>query len=449
MNNLNTKKLYIAIILIVAGFILRMLFVNSIGLQDAEWWRAWMYQLQYSGPIQIYALEDCQQSLMDALKNAKLLEAPFTQKGCQSVVEFSANEYWRTKFPVVQPQLFYIQLWLVKIIGNWLLIEDYILISYFNSFYTILITVVFFGIASKLKFSSPIIFALVTGWSNPILILNGNIQLYQDVFMILLLSIGFYVGLVGRLKTSILIYGIALLFKPSVLFLFPLLFYFYGFNVILLPIPLIISLSIHYFNGSFVGYMVSILSITDTMAMNGSEGLGFFKLIDAVIFLIGKTNYEFLAIEIIFISKIFSLLILGFIVIKSILLKKMINFNFSNCDYFEKILLLSVMVIYFRFGLQVNHWLILFPFMMIGLILAKNSKLIIFLLVSFFIQDLIYGGVYRGSGLVYLTRFNGYFFVPLSFFVGCLILFWYHKLFFLKKEASFESLSRISKIANK
>lgn len=46
----------------------------------------------------------------------KELEPPFLQRGCQTVVEFKPNNYSRTQFPIVQPQLFYTDLWVVKII---------------------------------------------------------------------------------------------------------------------------------------------------------------------------------------------------------------------------------------------------------------------------------------------------------------------------------------------
>lgn len=397
-----------------------------------------MSQLEYSGPIQIYLVEECQYTLLEALNNTKLLESPFLQKGCQNVVDFNANQYFRTKFPIVQPQLFYIHLWWIKIVGNIFLIQDYLLISIFNSIYALLISVVFYGIARKIKISQPIIFSLVAGWSNPILILNGNIQLYQDSFLILLICLGFYVGLMGRFKAAILIYGMSLIFKPTVLFLLPLMFYFYRFNVILLPIPFIITLLIHYLNGSFVGYSVSILSITDTMGASGAEALGFFKLMDAVIYIIGDSDYKFLIKNIIFTSKIFSVLIAGFIIIKSFFIKSNINTIYCTREYLDGILLLSIMLMFFRFGSQVNHWLILFPFMMIGLFVSGHRKIILILLSILFLQDLIYGGIYRGSGLSYLTRYNQYIYFLLTLLTVYILLSWYKSIFLANRSIIFK-----------
>lgn len=118
LNKKNTINFFIVIFLILFGVISRLMFEHSIGLQDAEWWRAWMFKLASSGPLQIYSEYECNNSLIEALKVVKELEAPFFQRGCQAVVEFAPNNYFRTQFPIVQPQLFYIHLWMVGMIGK-------------------------------------------------------------------------------------------------------------------------------------------------------------------------------------------------------------------------------------------------------------------------------------------------------------------------------------------
>ncbi len=406
---------FVVLTFFLLGLLVRILFWDSTGLQDAEWWRAWMFGIDKYGLSKIYEIEKCTSNIFGALVNKSILEPPFYKRQCQTVIHFSPNNYGRNYFPIVQPQLFYVELFLTKMLSIFFALNDYKSISITNSIWTTFSALLFYFIGKELKVKNSLLVATLIIWLNPIIILSANVQLYKDMPLLFLIFFSLYCWLKNKNILSLLFWGLAVIFKPTALLLMPFYISAFSYKIIYSAIPFLLTVIFHIYNQSIVGYCVSLIAITDTMGLRGAEGIGFFKYSDVFLYLLSKINYsnqEVITYSAKIISNFLSIAILFYST-------KIKISNKVSTIHFDRILSLLFMLLFFRYGIQVNHWIIFMPFALIGIINCKYSyNYLCIILIFYFVQDYSYGGIFGNERYA-----NSLYSQSLQFFFSILICF--------------------------
>jgi hypothetical protein len=429
------KHNFAIILLLLFGFALRLTFFNSIGLQDSEYWRAWMSGVKKYGPMNVYQLTECKENLIDIFNsNNKDIKFPYTQKKCQTVLDFKPNAYYREKYPLVQPQIYNIDLALTNQISK-ITNNDYLAISLLNTLYVLLMIPVMWFILLKSKVKNKIIPLLLFTWANPFLILNGNIQLYKDTLLVFILLGSLLFWIKNHSTLSLLLFGTSLIYKPTSLFLSPFYFSTYRWKILIASIPLLLVFFMHYINGTLMGYLAAIYSISDSMLMHGAEGYGFFKFYDMSILTQKYTGLDIGINELL--KRIFTILSLAIMCYSLIQISKIKIKSYQDVKSAEIVIFYLFIIIFFRFGIQVNHWMIIIPLLIYLILFSKKyQKNILILLALYFYQDLTYGAMYRGSWLEKINHFT-HFNQIVYFLVSAYLAYW----LFLKHKELHQSLN--------
>jgi hypothetical protein len=411
------------------------MFLDNWGIVDSEWWRAWMNHINLVGIANAYSEPTNSLSIYKKLLNPITLPGNLITFPNIDVPIFNANEYFRNYFPIAQPPLFLMDLAFTVELKNLLQIDsDYVILNLTNTFFSVVLTYIFYRIVKENNIDKPLNWALALIWANPIMILQSNLQGYRDLLLVSLitLAIHFVIKKNKLPYSSGLMFGLALLTKPTAIYLF-------------LPVYLLTS------NKDFIkfisGVAATIFSITAIIALNGrlygflaalltesqigkiySEGIGIWT----PIYLLEKlpkifsfsSEFEGLlkSLNGFFENKVtvFWLIVLLLFALLARGLKKKKIYTIFDLEF----QLFAITLLLCLPNIKINHYFVFLPIWLIIFARQKLRSTSAFILPIFFIQDLIYGGFGRNS-IFDGTKFSAPISIVLTIVLSICLIKWF------------------------
>jgi hypothetical protein len=396
--------------------------INSWGMVDTEWWRAWMAHIQEVGIRNVYSNITDSSALFANLSNPILHPNGFKTFPDIHIPEFSANLYWRVLFPIAQPPIFYLDLLFVLFFKTYLGINsDYQILNMTNIFWSLILTFSFGLLLKKLNVHRYITYALLLIWVNPLFILQSNVQGYRDLLIVIFITLSLLFSQSSGKKPYFagLFFGAACLTKPTALFLLPVLLLIQNKQVIRKmfvgsTFALLTTTAIYAYFQRLYGLTAAMLTEM-SLANSWSEGISVwspFRIIGL------HSNYLPISTELIhpfitfldrFRSHIgyFSALnFIGFLVIAALIRKS------HSPDLFSPVVPLFVFLLYISNpSSRMNHYFVFIPIWLIGFTKTSTRAFSALILLAFFIQDFAYAGLGRNS------YFDGTRYFPLINFI--------------------------------
>lgn len=422
---INNTLVIVAIVLVV-----RLLTSFFYGTQDVEWWKAWYSAIDNKGITRVYGTSDS--------VNLSLLEQNWSFKQIRDSTQylhgFSANDYFRSKYPVTQPP-FYI--YHVYIAGSlYKMVDPELTNNRIYNFFLNIIPVLYSLLTALLIF----LFLRSTGqkelagytsllyFINPLVLLNSPIQGFWDPILAfyVLLSLVFLYGRYLYLAAASL--TLAVLFKPTAVIILPVFLsiviidysFFKCIKGLLVAILTGLLLAIPYIlDDHMIGMILGVTSIVDysndisRQSLNLWWSLQYYmnfiqsNTTSVVDLLLGQnfnwqndvqaSHFQF------FNLKLLSLVLFILATIRNLyMLPKLMRVNRLYVFYF--VFIQSYIYFIFRIGVQSNHYYIMFVFLsVIALIKSELFKVYLVVLCIFLFQDLIFYGFGRDLNVgVYL-----------------------------------------------
>lgn len=385
-----------------------MLFINSWGMVDSEWWRAWINQMDKVGLLNIYSESfkgfDNFANLLDPIK----LFGTVVTFANISVPNFIPNDYHRTIFPIAQPPFFLADLAFARFMkNNFDFSSDYSALNVTNIVWTVFFTMTLGLLIKRLNNKHYINWALLLGWANPLLILHANIQGYRDMLTILLITVSITL-IISKQQFDLLAgitFGAACLCKPTTIYVFPIMLMVMERKRLLRFISGIASIAgllllTFFATGKLYGLLAALLTEM-SFAKSLSEGISawnpFFILAQHSDSLPLEGNLKSLISR--FLLELHSHI--GVLSIIHLLIFMGIAFKvrFKNLIPFNH-LIIQIYLITFYITMpntRMNHYLVFLPFWLIGIVHKPNRLFNLIIVSVFLLQDFIYAGFGRNS----------------------------------------------------
>ena len=409
---LNSKgKIYYSVVFAIFLIgLLRLFMLNSMGNVDMEFWRAWMYKIEKGNIFNIYSINTHDLKFFKNLSIKIPLEDDFfIFKGIDPNY-FEANMYLRKFYPIVQPPIFYVDLYFVNAIKKIIDVNDYFLLNIVNIFWTLLLVYILYLILKKTALENPFLKALILIWLNPIFILNPVALGFRDIFASIFVIISIYFLIKNFYLFSGICIALGLLTKPQILFtIFVLLILIRKNKIInfLLGILLILCLLLvlYYQSGYLYGLIASLIMVSATTVWFPTS----ISIFTPLSFLQNHQNYlitndytkllrliDFLSYHI----QLFS--IFGILFLCCVVIYLRLNYPLDNLNLYSiEVFYMSLFVYVLRPNSQPNHYFVLSIFWILSL--AKYDKYFwskLLIILCFVIQDLGYNGFGRNSFFV-------------------------------------------------
>jgi hypothetical protein len=403
-----TSKNGLLTLFLISIGLTRFLFLNSWGIVDSEWWRAWMNHISQVGFSNLYSDAMGGFQVYQNLKHPQFLDSHLITFPHIEVPVFNPNEYFRSVFPIAQPPIFFLDLALALKVKNIFSLEsDYMALNLTNILLSIVLTAVMVKILKNMAVPNHTNWALALIWANPMVILQANLQGYRDLLMLVLITISLALIQKNEVQPFIagIIFGLACMTKPTALYVFLAIFlilsnkHFFQFNLGVATVVLIVA-SLYLITSRLYGLFAAILTEM-SFAKNFSEGVSPWS-----IFKLFEDYSEFIPINLsaqTYISSIASSLsnylglisiihLVGFLIIACRLRKN------KNLTVFDPQLQLFTISLYFLTpNSRMNHYFVFLTIWLIGLANSKTRSISIIVIFIYFLQDFVYGGFGRSS----------------------------------------------------
>ena len=386
----------------------RFLFLNSWGIVDSEWWRAWISHLNLVGFANLYSNPTQGIGVLKALGNPISVDGAIVTFPFISIPTLVPNDYFRQLFPIAQPPIFFLDLAFVSTLKKSFNVEsDYFILNFTNILFSIILTIVVTKILKYRNVSNHQIWGVALIWANPLLILQANVQGYRDLLLLILITLSFQIVLKSPKHAfpAGIIFGLACLTKPTAVYLLIIIFIimankeFFKYVMGMLFATSIV-LAAYLVTNRIYGLIAAIFtefSFTKTF----SEGISFWSPIKLIYdhsellpFSVSmKENlFEFSKILAINLNYI-SLLHIFIFTLAASKLRRL-----EKIDVFDvRIQMFTLLYYFFIPNSRMNHYFVFITIWLIAIPIMKKylfSGAIIFLL---FIQDFLYGGFGRNS----------------------------------------------------
>lgn len=410
----------------------RALTINSWGMVDAEWWRAWLDHIEEVGFRNLYSNTADSLALFANLAHPIQLPSGFITFPLITIPEFSANLYFRDSFPIAQPPIFFIDLFIVGLLKPTLgLSSDYQILNLTNMFGSLILTFSFGLLLKKLGVKNYTTYALLLVWANPLLILQSNIQGYRDLLMVTFLTVSLlFSQFSGRyLYLAGIFFGAACLTKPTALYLVPLFLMIFNKQIIKKivagsSVALFTTLLIYAYLQRLYGLTAAMLTEM-SIANSWSEGISIWSPLRLV-----SQYSQFLPLdrqrtqEIVHILNtlrehigLISVFYFAGFVGLAVLIRKTFKPNL-----FSPLVPIFILLLYIcNPSSRMNHYFVFVPIILIGLTQAKTRTYCMPILLCFFIQDFFYAGLGRNSffdGTGYYPIINFILSIAVVFLIG-------------------------------
>ena len=428
------KDLIITFLLVLVG-LSRFMFLDNWGIVDSEWWRAWMNHINLVGIANVYSEPINSLSLYKELLNPITLPGNLITFPNIDVPIFNTNEYFRKYFPIAQPPVFLMDLAFTVELKNLLQINsDYVMLNLTNIFFSALLTYILYRIVRENNIDKPLNWALVLIWANPMLILQSNLQGYRDLLLVSLITLGIhFVTKKNKIPyLSGLIFGLALLTKPTAIYLFLPVYlltsnkdfikFISGVAATIFSVTAVIAL-----NGRLYGFLAALLTESQ-IGKNYSEGIGIWTPVYVLeklpeFFLFSSEFEELLkSLNSFFENKItiFWLIVLLLFALLARGLKKKRIYTIFDVEF----QLFAITLLLFLPNIKINHYFVFLPIWLIIFAKQKLRSTSVFILPVFFIQDLIYGGFGRNS-IFDGTKFSAPINIVLTILLSICLVKWF------------------------
>jgi hypothetical protein len=397
----------LTIFLVVVG-LTRFLFLNSWGIVDSEWWRAWMNHIDQVGISNLYSGTPSGFQVFQNLWHPRILDGQLVSFPLIEVPVFNPNHYFRTIFPIAQPPFFFLDLAFVLETKNLLnLPSDYAALNLTNILLSIVLTLVTAKFLKNLEVSHPNNWALLLIWANPLIILQANLQGYRDLMLLILITISLLLIQKNQKEPYIagIIFGLACMTKPTALYVLLVIFLvlsnrqFFHFAAGVATVVFMVA-SFYLITMKLYGLLAAILTEM-SFAKNFSEGVSPWSILklfeDYSKFLpINSKSQMFLSSFASTLSNhlgIISIIHLIVFLLIALYLRK--NGNLTVFD--PQLQLFAISLYFFTPNSRINHYVVFLTVWLIGLASLKTRNISIIVISMYFLQDLLYGGFGRMS----------------------------------------------------